>query len=181
MIRHPLGCEESMRGVWPTEGASISTTHSRAQVSIEAVAATVRARGLRLSSARRLVLEALFAAEAPVSAEQIAGGLDGRLPRSDLGSVYRNLELLVRIGIVRHLHTAGRPDRYVIARDEDEGFLACEHCGEVSAANPRAVALIRSAVHKAFGYEANFLSFPIVGICPACANQVEAPLDVSAR
>ena len=158
---------------------SISPTTARAN--LDAAIATVRARGLRASTARRIVLAALFEAGVPVTAEQIADGLGGRVPRSDLGSVYRNLELLVRIGIVRHLHTAGRPDRYVIARDDDEGFLACEHCGEVSAANPRAVALIRSAVHKAFGYEANFLSFPIVGICPACANQREAPLDVSAR
>jgi Fe2+ or Zn2+ uptake regulation protein len=46
---------------------------------------------MRISAARRLVLEALYAADAPISAEQIADGLSGRLPRSDLASVYRNL------------------------------------------------------------------------------------------
>ena len=58
----------------------------------EAAAEAIRASGLRLSAARRLVLEALYRAESPVKAEEIASGLDGNLPRSDLASVYRNLE-----------------------------------------------------------------------------------------
>src|SRR5688572_15514118 len=49
----------------------------------EAIAA-VRRSGLRLTSARRLVLEALLAARAPISAEEIADGLGGRMTQSDI-------------------------------------------------------------------------------------------------
>ena len=49
--------------------------------------AAVRAHGLRLSSARRLLLQALFDADRPLSAEELAG--DG-----DVASAYRNLEVL---------------------------------------------------------------------------------------
>jgi Fur family ferric uptake transcriptional regulator len=142
-----------------------------APVTLDATMATLRKRGLRASSARRLVIAALLEAGRPVTAEQIAGGLDGRLTSSDLGSVYRNLETLERAGLVRHLHAASGPGLYAIARAEDEGFLTCERCGEVRAGNPRAVVVIRGAVRKAFGYDASFLSFPIVGICPRCADQ----------
>jgi Fur family ferric uptake transcriptional regulator len=136
--------------------------------------ATVRSNGLRASSARRLVLSALFAAAGrPITAEQIASGLDGLTPPSDLGSVYRNLETLERLGVVRHLHAAHGPGLYTIARDEHEGYLACERCGEVRAGNPRAIAVLRQAVQKAFGYEASFGHFPIVGICHACATAAE--------
>jgi Fur family ferric uptake transcriptional regulator len=130
--------------------------------------ATVRESGLRASSARRLVLAALFAADKPVTAEQIASGLDGLTPPSDLGSVYRNLETLERLGVVRHVHAAHGPGLYTIARDDHEGFLACERCGEVRAANPRAIAVLRQAVERAFGYDASFVHFPIVGVCPEC-------------
>jgi Fur family ferric uptake transcriptional regulator len=171
MIRELPLREESLQGAWPTEGAPISTPDSRAPGSIEAAVATVRGRGFRMSSARRLVLEALFAANAPITAEQIARGLDGRLPRSDLGSVYRNLEILERLGVVRHLRGANGPGLYAIAREGEEGFLACERCGEVRPANPRAVVLIRAAVRKAFGYDASFRSFPIVGVCPRCKEE----------
>ena len=142
-----------------------------APATLAAAMATVRARGLRASSARRLVLAALFAADKPVTAEQIATGLDGLTPTSDLGSVYRNLETLERLGVVRHVHAAHGPGLYTIARDEHEGFLACERCGEIKPANPRAVALIRQAVHRAFGYDASFVHFPIVGVCPSCTAE----------
>jgi Fur family transcriptional regulator, ferric uptake regulator len=141
-----------------------------APATLDAAMATLRAGGLRASAARRLVLSALFAAGRPVTAERIADGLDGRLPRSDLGSVYRNLETLERLGLVRHLHGAHGPGLYAIARDSEEGFVACERCGEVRAADPRAVALIRTAVRRAFGYEASFVHFPIVGVCAACRD-----------
>src|ERR1035438_9960431 len=40
--------------------------------------ALMRERGLRVSAARRLVLEALLAADGPMSAEQMADGVGGR-------------------------------------------------------------------------------------------------------
>jgi Fur family ferric uptake transcriptional regulator len=139
--------------------------------SVDAAVVIVRTKGLRVSSARRLVLEALFAARVPITAEQIACGLDGRMPRSDLGSVYRNLETLERLGVVRHLHAPRGAGLYAIARDEDEGFLTCERCGEVRPGNAHAVAVIRGAVRKAFGYDASFREFPIVGVCPRCSEE----------
>jgi Fur family ferric uptake transcriptional regulator len=142
--------------------------------SVEAAVATVRAQGLRLSTARRLVLEALFAAGEPVTAEDIARGLDGRVPRSDLGSVYRNLETLERLGVVRHIRAAHGAGLYAISHGDGEGFLACERCGEIRPANAHAVAVIRGAVHRAFGYDASFGSFPIVGVCPRCSEDKAA-------
>ena len=154
--------------------------YAPAPASIDAVIATVRARGLRASSARRLVLAALLEARGrPVTAEQIAHGLDGRLPRSDLASVYRNLDTLERVGVVRHLHAAHGPGVYVIARDEDEGFVACERCGDVRPADPRALALIKHAISRAFGYDASFLHFPIVGVCAECARERKSEFTFS--
>jgi Fur family transcriptional regulator, ferric uptake regulator len=137
---------------------------------VELAVAAVRASGLRVSTARRLVLEALFAAGEPVTAEEIARGLGGRIPRSDLGSVYRNLEVLERLGVVRRLHAAHGAALYAVAGDEDEGFLTCERCGEIRPANPHDVAVIRGAIRRAFGYDASFGSFPIVGLCPRCSQ-----------
>ncbi len=104
--------------------------------SLDAAIAALRDRGLRLSSARRLVLEALFAGEGPVSAEQIADGLDGRLPQSDLASVYRNLETLEELGMVRHVHLGHRAGLYALAAADDREYLACERCGAHRAVDP---------------------------------------------
>ena len=137
---------------------------------LEAALDALRAHGLRASSARRLLLTALVAAERPVTAEAIARGLDGRVPASDVGSVYRNLDALERIGLVRRLTLCEGAALYVLEAG-DVGYVACERCGEVRPADPRALAAIRAVVRDALGYEASFAQVPLIGRCPGCAHE----------
>lgn len=137
---------------------------------VESAVAALRAHGLRLSSARRVVIEALFAAPAPVSAAEIAGGLEGRVPASDVAAVYRNLELLEEIGLVRHLHQGHGPGRYTLADRARSDYLHCERCGELRGVAPSALANAREAIRASTGYEARFSHFPVVGLCAACAR-----------
>jgi Fur family ferric uptake transcriptional regulator len=130
----------------------------------------VRAHGLRLSAARRLVLEALYLAPAPVAAEEIADGLGGRLPRSDLASVYRNLETLEHVGIVRHVHLGHGPGRYTpTGRPSD--FLVCERCERVATVGADELRAAREAIRAATGFEARFHHFPISGLCSDCSDE----------
>lgn len=121
---------------------------------------TVRAHGLRVSSARRCVLESLLAAERPLTAEEIAGG-------ADLASVYRNLETLEAIGIVRHVHLGHGPGRYVL-RARSGGWATCARCGESTLLEPEALQRIRAVVLDTTGFDAGFGHFPIVGTCTSC-------------
>ena len=144
------------------------TTASRGVASIEGAVAALRAGGLRVSAARRLVLEALFAADGPATVEELAEGVGGRVPRSDVASTYRNLETLEALGLVRHMHLGHGPGRYVLAAREARAWLACERCGELVAAEPDDIEPVRALVREAFGFEARFAHFPIVGLCPSC-------------
>ena len=141
---------------------------------LEAAVAALRRRGLRASAARRLVLEALFAADGPMSADQIADGVGGRVPRSDLTSVYRNLETLEEVGLVSHVHLGHGPGRYALNVDGEREWLTCERCGDFRAVDPAALDAARAAIERAFGYRANFAHFPIVGLCQDCAAAVES-------
>jgi Fur family transcriptional regulator, ferric uptake regulator len=129
----------------------------------------LRSRGLRVSAARRLVLEALFVADRPVSADGIADGLAGRLPRSDLASVYRNLETLESVGLVRHFHLGHGPGLYGVAGGDDPAYLVCASCDAVRTVAPEAIQRVRSLIEREFGYAATFSHFPIVGLCAECA------------
>jgi Fur family transcriptional regulator, ferric uptake regulator len=128
----------------------------------------LRARGLRLSAARRVLLEALYSAERPISAEEIAAGNDGRLPPSDLASVYRNLERLEELGLVRHVHLGHGPGRY-LPTSSPWDFVVCEGCGEFAAVEPSRLEHARGAVRDATGFDVRFTHFPLVGTCPSCA------------
>ena len=134
----------------------------------------LRARGLRVSAARRLVLEALFAAGEPVTAEDIAAGLGGRLPLSDLASVYRNLDTLEAFGLVRHVHLGHGPGRYAVrARGGTSAFAACERCGASTELTAATVDRIADVVRDACGYEPRFAHFALPSLCPDCANSHE--------
>lgn len=126
----------------------------------------LRKHGLRLTTARRLVLEALFAADVPVSAEEVAG-------RSslDLTSVYRNLETLERHGFARHVHLGHGPGRYVLVGRGEHEYLFCESCGELRRLAPDELEPVRAQLRKRFGYETRFTHFPIVGRCRRCAQR----------
>jgi len=148
-------------------------TPSRAAGSLPAAVAALRAAGLRVSAARRLVLEALYAAEGPVTAEVIAGGLAGRLPASDLASVYRNLDTLAAIGLVRHFHVGHGPRRYALAVAGAPEILACESCGAVQ---PARLDRVCALVEAEFGFVARFSHFPLIGLCASCSR---TPLDAA--
>ena len=156
------------------------TTRRRARLSVPhltpaveaptaaAAARTLRRRGLRLSAARRSVLAALFAAGRPLGAEEIASGARGLVPPSDLASVYRNLETLEALGLVRHTHLGHGPGRYAPAARQDE-LAACERCGACAVLPPETVEAVRAAVRAAVGFEPRFHHTPLAGLCPACA------------
>ena len=136
---------------------------------IEDAASALRQRGLRFSAARRLLVEALLAAERPVRAEEIASGLDGRLPSSDLASVYRNLEKLEKVGIVRHVHLGHGAGRYGLAAAADCEYLVCERCGSTRAVPPAELDELRQLIRARFGFEARFSHIPLAGVCRDCA------------
>jgi Fur family ferric uptake transcriptional regulator len=132
---------------------------------LEEVAAALREAGNRLTTPRRLVLEALFTARGLVSAEQIAAGTAVPL---DLTSVYRNLEKLEELGIVRHVHVGHGPSVYGLVGHGEREFLVCEACGKVEAVEPEQLDRVRAVIREEFGLEARFTHFPIHGRCADC-------------
>lgn len=138
---------------------------------LDSAVEALRERGLRVSAARRLVLEALYGAPGPITAEQIATGLAGKLPRSDLASVYRNLETLEQVGLVRHAHLGHGPGLYSPAGLGEREYLVCNSCNAVLSVEPDEMEPVRALIHERFGYEASFNHFPILGLCADCGKE----------
>jgi Fur family transcriptional regulator, ferric uptake regulator len=160
-------------GTGERKGSAMTVPHETralAPASMPAAITTLRVRGLRVSAARRLVLEALFAADGPVTAETIAAGLDGRFPCSDLASVYRNLDTLEEVGLVRHVHLGHGPGLYSLAGADTE-FVTCERCGAYEAVEPSRLGAAKDAIERELGYRPRFTHFPIVGVCATCQEE----------
>jgi Fur family ferric uptake transcriptional regulator len=137
--------------------------------SIEDVAEALRRQGGRLTTPRRLVLQALFAAGDLVTADRIAAGTDTGVTL-DLSSVYRNLERLEELGVVQHIHIGHGPSVYGLLAHGEHEYLVCEACGRVTAADAEQLDRVRGVIREQFGYEARFTHFPIHGRCSDCAE-----------
>jgi len=136
----------------------------------EAAAALLHDHGMRVSGARRSLLRALFAADGPQSAERLATASGA----PDLASVYRNLELFERLGIVRHVHLGHGPGLYATGRWAGREFLVCERCGHVRSLDPAELDDVRHGIAERFGFTVAFTHFALTGLCADCAAATEA-------
>jgi Fur family transcriptional regulator, ferric uptake regulator len=123
----------------------------------------LRQSGLRISTPRRLVVEALFEADGPVSAPTLAQRLS-----LEESSVYRNLEVLERHGLTRHVHLGHGPGLYALVGRDDGEYLYCERCGKVTVLGGDELEPVRDDIRERFGHTPRFTHFAIVGTCDAC-------------
>ena len=137
---------------------------------VDSAIAALRANGLRVTMARRLILAALFAADgAPLPVETIVRTAGEREHPLDAASVYRNLEAFEQAGVVRHVHLGHGPGLYALVGEGEREYLHCERCGAARAVAPGELDGVREMIAARFGYAARFTHFPIVGLCPDCA------------
>jgi Fur family transcriptional regulator, ferric uptake regulator len=137
---------------------------------LDSALAALRAAGMRVTLARRVILQALFAAREPIPAEQIierASSPEGPL---DAASVYRNLEAFEHAGVVRHVHLGHGAGLYALVGEGEREYLYCERCGATRSLDPQQLDSVRALVRERFGHTARFTHFPIAGLCANCAK-----------
>ena len=102
---------------------------------VEIVLAEIRRRGGRVTTARRLVLRALFERPghrtAPELAEDLAGQVHAYGLDVHMSTIYRFLDELEELGVVSHSHLGHGPAVYDIS-PVGHFHLVCEVCGAVT-------------------------------------------------
>ena len=129
----------------------------------------LRSRGLRLSMTRQRILDALFSAAGPVSADVIASRLE-LVPTT----VYRNLETLERHGVVHHVHLGHGPGLYVLVGPDEREYIYCPGCDTARTVRSELLDPVRDHIRRRFGYQVHFTHFALVGHCPDCAGRADA-------
>jgi Fur family ferric uptake transcriptional regulator len=141
---------------------------------VEEAIAALREAGHRVTAPARQVLDALFAADGPLSAERIVDASKADGAALELTSVYRNLERFEQLGIVGHVHLGHGPGLYALTRDGDREYLVCDRCGRVTALDQAALDPVRATLEQSFGHHARFSHFAIHGHCEQCMRAVRA-------
>src|SRR3712207_4813072 len=95
----------------------------------DAIAEELRRRGLRWTAQRRVVLEVLSDASGHVTGAEIVERCRRRHPATVPSTVYRTLDVLEELGVVRHGHGADGREEYHVRPSDEHGHLHCERCG----------------------------------------------------
>jgi len=135
----------------------------------ETPTSALRARGLRLTDPRRVVLEVVRGTASHPTAEWVHRMVRRRLPRVSLGTVYRNLRLLVEEGLVQEL--PGPHARFDGNLGRHHHFT-CVTCGRIldvegPLCEPQTRA-VSARVESAHGLTITHQRIDFFGRCPAC-------------
>jgi Fur family ferric uptake transcriptional regulator len=141
----------------------------RVELRVDEILDLLSSKGLRRTSARKAILEALLGSQSHLTAEDIAGEVRGRFPSVDLSTVYRTLDTLEQLGVIDHTHLSHGPAIFHLAGD-DHQHLVCEQCGRVVEVSPETLAPFLSAVNEEFGFEVDQRHFALVGVCASCRS-----------
>jgi Fur family peroxide stress response transcriptional regulator len=134
--------------------------------------AALRDRGLRLTGPRHAVLEVVRGAESHPTAEEVHRLVRRRLPSVSLGTIYRNLRLLVGAGLLKEL--PGPYARFDANTRAHHHFM-CERCGRIidvdaALAEPHARAL-SARVASRTGFSITNQRFELFGRCRECQKR----------
>ena len=135
---------------------------------------TLRRRGFRLTGPRRLILEVVQGTELHPTAEWVYRRVRRRLPRVSLGTVYRNLRLLVDEGFVKEL--LGTPGRHAGKARFDGNtsvhhHFTCSECGRIHDLTEPVDPSVERRMAARTGFFISHHRIEFYGRCPACQGR----------
>ena len=123
----------------------------------------------RNTKQRRLILEELRKSTFHPTATELFAVVRERMPKISLGTVYRNLELLVRNNLALKLEHGG--EARFDANIGRHHHVHCSICGRVDDIDGLPVAPIPGEIESRNGYEILACRVEFIGVCPACRKQ----------
>jgi Fur family ferric uptake transcriptional regulator len=105
------------------------------------------------------------------TAESLVGDLSAAGAPMSLSTVYRGLEALESIGLVRHAHLGGGGPTYHIAVESPHLHLRCNRCHAVASLPPESAAQFVARVHALTGFRVDITHGAVYGLCATCAGQ----------
>jgi Fur family ferric uptake transcriptional regulator len=128
----------------------------------------MRARGMRWTPQRRLVINVLAQASGHVAAADVIEQCRRADPLTTPSTVYRTLDALETLGLIRHAHGADGREEYHVLPQAEHGHRYCTSCGrswEIGADEARQLV---QAYRDQQGFTVDLSHLSIAGRCRDC-------------
>jgi Fur family transcriptional regulator, ferric uptake regulator len=130
---------------------------------------TLREKGYRLTPQRELVLAAVMDLK-HATPEQVCAQVQRTASGVNISTVYRTLELLEELGLVRHAHLGHGAPSYHPAGHNQHLHLVCRDCGNVSQVGMQVARDLTDRLAADVGFNVDLEHFAIYGRCRDCGR-----------
>lgn len=121
---------------------------------------------------RRVILEELEKVTSHPTAADLYEAVRRRVPQISLGTVYRNLDLLTREGVIQKFEFAGLKARFD-ATPTRHNHVRCIACGRLDDLTELAGDLVGDRPEELNGYRILGHRIEFYGLCPQCRESCE--------
>lgn len=128
----------------------------------------LRARGLRWTPQRRSLIDVLARSDGHLSGAEILRRCREADPLTTPSTVYRTLDVLELLGLVRHGHGQDGTEEYHLLPSDEHGHLYCSSCGRGWELKPQEAGDLVAALDRQRGFEVDLSHVTVVGRCEAC-------------
>ncbi len=128
-------------------------------------------KGYRKTKQREAILKILENAEFPIHAEDIFLKLKEKGIDVSLSTVYRNLEMLTKEGLVVKSYMMNE-DKARFALPDKKNYLVCEKCGKIVIIDNCPFDKFKEELIEVHGFDITGHSIEVYGICPDCQKKI---------
>jgi len=128
----------------------------------------LRARGLRWTLQRSRLLEVLERTDGHVTGAELVERCRELDPSTTPSTVYRTLDVLEELGLVRHHHGADGREEFHVRPETAHGHIHCPGCGGRWELGADEAAPFVAALRDGRGFEVDLTHVTISGRCAAC-------------
>jgi Fur family transcriptional regulator, ferric uptake regulator len=154
-----------------TERAS---ERSRPATGWDGVRDALHARGLRWTPQRRTLIEVLSRTDGHVTGAELIERCREVDPTTIASTVYRTLDVLEDLGLIRHHHGAGGREEFHVQPLADHGHLHCRRCGGSWEIGAGEAAALVEALRIGRGFAVDLSHLTVTGRCAACLASDQA-------
>ena len=131
----------------------------------------LRGSGYRLTPQRQLILRAveLLGHATP---DEVLAQVREEASAVNASTVYRTLEVLEELGLVRHAHLSDRAPTYHSTREPEHFHLVCRNCHRVRSVDPGVAAALTQTLSCEHGFEIDLGHLTVFGHCEDCSQEM---------
>ena len=128
----------------------------------------LKERGLRMTPQRQLILDAVAALRGHISADQVYQQVIRQFPDVNVTTVYRTLEVLEELGLMRHTHFHDGVAQYQRTDEAPHHHLVCTVCDGDTELDLEILEPLAEELRRRYGFKSDLAHTAIVGVCRAC-------------